>query len=230
MSFAKADVAIRVDNTRQNTGLARYVLCFSLYGLYLRPLQHRLNDRAKASLLTISPDGGDVIIEFFILLQSWTFQRRILAVSANDRKIVVFHRRTIFVQIFRQAPDFVHVLVHRNGIGVNTEPGFVPLELREHLVGFHRFRERFGISSETIVILGCAVERYLANEELQCPRLKDLPKLSLSSIGEVGVGRNVDLLNVVVLDEERADFGEFRADEWFAARQIEVFEIAQLLR
>src|SRR5215471_3111556 len=95
MSFAKADVAIRVDNTRQNTGLARYVLCFSLYRLYLCPLEHRLDDRAKASLLTISPDGGDMIVKFLVLLQCGAFQRWILAVSANDRQIVMFDRGTV---------------------------------------------------------------------------------------------------------------------------------------
>src|SRR5262245_30376519 len=97
MSFAKADVAICVDNTRQNTCLARHVLRFSLDRLYLRPLQHRLNDRTKASRLTISPDGGDMIVEFLVLLQCRAFQRWILAVSANDRQIVVFHRGTVVV-------------------------------------------------------------------------------------------------------------------------------------
>src|SRR5262245_60692266 len=95
MRLADADVAVGVDDAGKDAGPARDHLRPLLDRFHLRPLHHRLDARAEAPLLARPPNLGDVPIERLVLLELRTFERRVLAVAADDGEVVVLHRRAV---------------------------------------------------------------------------------------------------------------------------------------
>ncbi|MBV6497731.1 MAG: hypothetical protein JFAIHJKO_02882 [Pyrinomonadaceae bacterium] len=59
---------------------------------------------------------------------------------------------------------------------------------------------------------------------------ENLSQSLFGAIGEIPVGRNIDILNVVVPNEQLTDLGELAANEGFAAREIQVLKIAEFKR
>jgi hypothetical protein len=66
--LANADIAVCIDNSRQNSRFARDVLRGGFDGFDLGPLQHGLDDGAKAIFLTVFPHLGDVRIKLLVLV------------------------------------------------------------------------------------------------------------------------------------------------------------------
>ena len=85
------------------------------------------------------------------------------------------------------------------------------------------------VAAETVVELGHAIERELDGEQAQARLLERLPNLLDRPVFEVPVAGDVDLLDAVVTDELPTDGPELLAQERFAAGQVEVLDVPELL-
>src|SRR5579863_4314105 len=113
---------------------------------------------------------------------------------------------------------------------MDPQPRLAGLQFGQGLVRFDQFLERFRVAPEPIVILGHPVDRELANKKLEALFLEDAFQRDDRALGEVSVGRHINLLDAVIVYEKFADLGELRAQEWFTARQVQVLNPPQVPR
>ena len=164
------------------------------------------------------------------LVEHRPLQRRVLAIPADEREVVVVHPGTALIQMLREAPDLVQILSGGRRNGVNTEAGIGCLQLRKGIVGFHRLLERLLVAAKRVVVLGRAIQRQLADEEPELRPFEHRPDGRDCPLGEVAVGRHVYLPRAVLFDELAAHGGEFLAEERLAARQVQVLYRSEVLR
>src|SRR5690349_1699262 len=227
--LADADVAVGVHDGRKHAGPARHELPLLLRALQLRPLQHRLDQRAVAVVLARRPESTDVLVEVAILLERGALERGILSLAADDREVVVGHLRAAVVEERREPPDLGHVLLGRGRDGVDLQPRIFALQRGQRVVGLHRLAKRIGRLAELVVKGGHAVERDLDREQLQAALLQHAAQHPHGLVREPGVGRDVDLLDPVPAYELPADRGEFLAQERLAAGQVEILDRPEIL-
>src|SRR5271157_721377 len=113
---------------------------------------------------------------------------------------------------------------------MDAQSGFAGLQFGQRLVRFEQLFERLRITTEAIMILRHAVDGELTNKELEAPLLEDALQGFDGTLSEISVGGYINLLHAVVLNEEPADFREFRAQEGFAAGQVQILDPSQISR
>src|SRR5687767_6621316 len=121
VNLAETYIPIGIDNRGDSACEAGNHLSLFLDRTDLRPLKHRLHYRAVASLFAWGPQTSYVLVKILVLLEYRASERRILTIAADDREVVVVHRRTAIVEIRRQLSDLIHVDVRRRRYAVNPQ-------------------------------------------------------------------------------------------------------------
>src|SRR5271165_506236 len=115
-------------------------------------------------------------------------------------------------------------------VQVSCQLPYLFLHLRQGFVGFQQLGKGFRIPPEAIVILRHAVDGELTDKKLEAPLLENVLQRLNRPLSEVSIRRDIYLFDPVVLNEEPADFGEFSAQEGFAAGEVQVLDPPQISR
>src|SRR5579863_1914023 len=113
---------------------------------------------------------------------------------------------------------------------MNAQTGIAFLELGEGIIGLHGSIERARRNAEFVVEFPKAIQRNLSHEKAKILFLQCFTNLFYGLVGEISVGRNIDLADMVLPDKLPADFAELGSQERLASREVKIFDTAERAR
>ena len=136
---------------------------------------------------------------------------------------MMIHGWTPFVKIVGQLHNFINIFRVGCGSRMDPNPGISCLQYFKGAIRFHRFLERFRMTSESIMIFRHAFERELYDHELEGRFFQYFFDLFFNSLSEITIGRNINLFHFIMGDKKTAYFPYLFPHERFSAGYVQDF-------